>query len=113
MSVTTSDKIKLTSFSHGAGCACKLSLDTLGEVLAFLGPQADPSGVEADVRADILVGLDEADDAAVIRLDEKESLILTLDFFTPLVTTPTPGGASRPPTPRATSTRWADVRSWP
>jgi selenide, water dikinase len=81
VSVTTSDKIKLTSFSHGAGCACKLSLDTLGEVLALLGPQAAGDGVEADV----LVGLDEADDAAVIRLDDDESLILTLDFFTPLV----------------------------
>ncbi len=81
LGVTTSDKIKLTSFSHGAGCACKLSLDTLGEVLALLGPQADPASLEADV----LVGLDEADDAAVIQLDDEESLILTLDFFTPLV----------------------------
>ena len=75
--MTTSDKIKLTSFSHGAGCACKLSLDTLGEVLALLGPQSASD--------DVLVGLDEADDAAVIRLDDEESLILTLDFFTPLV----------------------------
>jgi selenide, water dikinase len=79
--LTTADRIKLTSFSHGAGCACKLSLDTLGEVLAFLGPQAADAATEADV----LVGLDEADDAAVIRLDDEESLILTLDFFTPLV----------------------------
>jgi selenide,water dikinase len=79
--LTTGPRIKLTSFSHGAGCACKLSLDVLGEVLALLGPQADPSTLEADV----LVGLDEADDAAVIRLDDHESLILTLDFFTPLV----------------------------
>lgn len=75
--LTTSDRIKLTSFSHGAGCACKLSLDTLSEVLALLGPQAASD--------DVLVGLDEADDAAVVRLDEEESLILTLDFFTPLV----------------------------
>jgi selenide,water dikinase len=71
------ERIKLTSYSHGAGCACKLSLDTLSEVLAFLGPQS-PS-------ADVLVGLDEADDAAIVKLDERESLVLTLDFFTPLV----------------------------
>jgi selenide,water dikinase len=75
--LTTGPRIKLTSFSHGAGCACKLSLDTLGEVLALLGPQA--------AHDDVLVGLNEADDAAVIRLDDDESLILTLDFFTPLV----------------------------
>jgi selenide,water dikinase len=75
--LTTGSRIKLTSFSHGAGCACKLSLDTLGEVLALLGPQADDENV--------LVGLNEADDAAVIKLDDDESLILTLDFFTPLV----------------------------
>jgi selenide,water dikinase len=75
--VPTTDRIKLTSYSHGAGCACKLSLDTLGEVLALLGPQS-PS-------ADVLVGLDEADDAAIVRLDDEESLVLTLDFFTPLV----------------------------
>lgn len=81
MTTSDLDRIKLTSFSHGAGCACKLSLDTLGEVLALLGPQADGAGVEADV----LVGLDEADDAAVIRINDQESLILTLDFFTPLV----------------------------
>ena len=81
MTTSDLDRIKLTSFSHGAGCACKLSLDTLGEVLALLGPQADGAGLEADV----LVGLDEADDAAVMKLNDQESLILTLDFFTPLV----------------------------
>ena len=73
-------RIKLTSYSHGAGCACKLSLDTLSEVLALLGPQ-DGGATSPDV----LVGLDEADDAAVLRLDDEESLVLTLDFFTPLV----------------------------
>lgn len=75
------DRIKLTSYSHGAGCACKLSLDTLGEVLALLGPQDHSVAVSPDV----LVGLDEADDAAVLRLDDEQCLVLTLDFFTPLV----------------------------
>jgi selenide,water dikinase len=75
----TNPDVKLTSFSHGAGCACKLGLSDLREVLALLGP-TDGSP------ADILVGLDEADDAAVVRLDDEGSvLILTIDFFTPLV----------------------------
>jgi selenide,water dikinase len=69
--------VKLTSFSHGAGCACKLGLRDLGEVLHLLGPpdQAD----------DVLIGLDEADDAAVVKLEGDDALILTIDFFTPLV----------------------------
>ena len=80
-------QVKLTSYSHGAGCACKLPLDDLGELLGMLGPQA--------VGEDVLVGLDEADDAAVIKLpgwsgatpseQNDEALVLTLDFFTPIV----------------------------
>lgn len=69
--------MKLTHYSHGAGCACKLPLDALSDVLGFLGPQ--PSS------PDVLVGLDEADDAAVVKLSDDEALVLTLDFFTPLV----------------------------
>jgi selenide, water dikinase len=71
--------MKLTSFSHGAGCACKLGLRDLSEVLTLLGPP-DLDGAE-----DVLVGLDEADDAAVVRIDGEDVLILTIDFFTPLV----------------------------
>lgn len=69
--------VKLTSFSHGAGCACKLGLTDLREVLGLLGPPEKSD--------DVLIGLDEADDAAVIRLDGDDALILTIDFFTPLV----------------------------
>ncbi len=77
------EKVKLTSYSHGAGCACKLPLADLGELLGLLGPQAAGD--------DILVGLNEADDAAVITLpavtptDPDRALVLTLDFFTPIV----------------------------
>src|SRR5581483_850753 len=70
--------VKLTSYSHGAGCACKLGLTDLREVLALLG-EAD------EAPDDVLIGLDEADDAAVIRLHVDDALILTVDFFTPLV----------------------------
>ncbi len=76
--MTTPSSAKLTSFSHGAGCACKLGLTDLREVLALLGPPDERSD-------DVLIGLDEADDAAVIRLDGDDALILTIDFFTPLV----------------------------
>jgi selenide,water dikinase len=73
--------VKLTSYSHGAGCACKLPLADLGEVLALLGPQERTD-------ASVLVGLDEADDAAVVRISDDEAIVLTLDFFTPLVDDP-------------------------
>ncbi len=76
----TAARLKLTSYSHGAGCACKLGLQDLGDVLELLGPQA--------THPDVLVGLGEADDAAVVRLSEEEAIVLTLDFFTPLVDDP-------------------------
>lgn len=72
-----SERVKLTRFSHGAGCACKLGMIDLREVLGHLGP--------LDAHADVLVGLNEADDAAVVRLGDHDALVLTLDFFTPLV----------------------------
>jgi selenide,water dikinase len=74
--------VKLTSYSHGAGCACKLPLADLGDVLRLLGAGGHEQSVD-DVS--VLVGLDEADDAAVIRLSDDEAIVLTLDFFTPLV----------------------------
>ena len=76
----TAAPIKLTSYSHGAGCACKLGMSDLSDVLALLGPRA--------THPDVLVGLDEADDAAVVRLSDSEAIVLTLDFFTPLVDDP-------------------------
>jgi selenide,water dikinase len=76
----TASRLKLTSYSHGAGCACKLGLSELADVLELLGPPA--------MHPDVLVGLDEADDAAVVRLSDDESIVITLDFFTPLVDDP-------------------------
>lgn len=70
-------RVKLTSYSHGAGCACKLGMSDLRDVLGLLGPPAPHD--------DVLVGLDEADDAAVVRFGDGDALVLTLDFFTPLV----------------------------
>ena len=71
---------RLTSFSHGAGCGCKLGPQQLGEVLGAL--------TLPDVPSDVLVAADTGDDAAVYALDEDRALVATLDFFTPIVDDP-------------------------
>lgn len=68
--------LRLTSLSHGAGCACKLSLDELRGVLGALTVPA---------HAEVVVGHHTGDDAAVWRLSEDELLVATTDFFTPVV----------------------------
>jgi selenide, water dikinase len=76
----SSGERRLTSFSHGAGCGCKLGPDDLLTVLE--GVRLPP------VSADVLVAADTGDDAAVYRLPSGEGLIATLDFFTPIVDDP-------------------------
>jgi len=70
-----SDQIRLTSLSHGAGCACKLPLATLDQLMAALGSGGGPGGLAA-AAGDLLVGAAEGDDAAVLRLDEDRALEL-------------------------------------
>jgi selenide, water dikinase len=71
---------RLTSFSHGAGCGCKLGPTDLETVLGTLSlPELDPG---------VLVAADTGDDAAVVRLSEDQALVATLDFFTPIVDDP-------------------------
>ena len=74
--VTDLDGIKLTHYTHGLGCACKLRPQALEEVLAHLPLPQDPA---------VLVGADTADDAAVYRLDDGTAIVQTVDFFTPIV----------------------------
>jgi selenide,water dikinase len=74
------DVTRLTQFSHGAGCACKLGPMELGEVLARL-----PG---AEMPPEVLVSGDTKDDAAVYRLPNGGALVQTLDFFTPIVDDP-------------------------
>ena len=71
--------LKLTSLSHGAGCACKLSPAALHPLLAELPRSGDPA---------LLVGADTADDAAVYRLADDLAIVSTVDFFTPIVDDP-------------------------
>jgi selenide,water dikinase len=72
---------RLTSLSPGAGCACKLPLAKLEAMFASMPPAASAHG-------DLLIGAAEADDAAVLRLDDERALVLTTDFFTPIVDDP-------------------------
>jgi selenide,water dikinase len=70
----------LTSFSHGAGCGCKLGPDQLSSVLSGLALPSLPD--------EVLVASDTGDDAAVVRLADGRALVATLDFFTPIVDDP-------------------------
>jgi selenide,water dikinase len=72
-------EVRLTRFSHGAGCACKLSPDDLRTVLGLV------RGVDAPQDPNLLVGLDTNDDAAVYRVRDDLALVVTTDFFTPIV----------------------------
>jgi len=72
---------RLTSLSPGAGCACKLPLAKLEALFESMGPVGPAAG-------DLLIGAAEGDDAAVLRLDDERALVLTTDFFTPIVDDP-------------------------
>jgi len=69
----------LTSLAKAGGCAAKYSAARLEELLSGIVP--------ADT-ADLLVGLDPADDAVVYRLDDTTALVFTVDFFPPVVDDP-------------------------
>ena len=75
----SSEEIRLTQFTHGLGCACKLRPQLLEEVLKKIPIPLDRN---------ILVGTDTSDDAAVYKLDDKFSIVQTVDFFTPVVDDP-------------------------
>jgi selenide,water dikinase len=68
---------RLTQYAAGGGCACKVPPGELERVLAGL-PGGRASG-------DLLVGIEHGDDAAVVRLDGDRVVIVTADFFTPVV----------------------------
>lgn len=76
--------LRLTSFSHGAGCACKLGSAELSEVLHHLPLHDD---------ARVLVDSSTRDDAAVFRISDDRALVATTDFFTPIVDDPKAWGA--------------------
>jgi selenide,water dikinase len=73
------EAVKLTSLSHGAGCACKIPPGVLHPLLAELPRSHDPA---------LLVGHETADDAAVYKVSESLAIVTTVDFFTPIVDDP-------------------------
>ena len=80
--------MRLTEYAHGGGCACKIPPGELEAIVAgLLGPQpgADPGPGPA---GDLLVGLDDGDDAAVVRIAGGTAIVATADFFTPVVDDP-------------------------
>src|SRR3954468_778491 len=72
--------LKLTSFSHGGGCGCKIAPGVLAEILK------KSSGFP--VPKELMVGIETADDAAVYKLNDEQALIATTDFFMPIVDDP-------------------------
>jgi len=79
-SMTASATIRLTQYAHGGGCACKIPPGELEAVVAGLIGDAAPTGP-----GELLVGLDDGDDAAVVLLETGIAVVATADFFTPVV----------------------------
>ncbi|WP_137927095.1 selenide, water dikinase SelD [Cupriavidus sp. 2SB] len=72
--------VRLTSFSHGGGCGCKIAPGVLSEILR--GSTGMP------IPKELLVGIETSDDAAVYQLNDEQALIATTDFFMPIVDDP-------------------------
>ena len=72
--------LKLTSFSHGGGCGCKIAPGVLADILSKTrGFPVPPQ---------LMVGIETSDDAAVYKLNDEQALIATTDFFMPIVDDP-------------------------
>lgn len=76
-----SDDLRLTRFSHGGGCGCKIAPGLLSQILKS-------SGAGGLLPPELLVGIETADDAAVYRLNDEQALVATTDFFMPIVDDP-------------------------
>ncbi|HEX5775704.1 MAG TPA: selenide, water dikinase SelD [Caulobacteraceae bacterium] len=74
------DDIRLTSLAHGGGCGCKLAPAVLRDILADMPVAAS--------FANLMVGTETSDDAAVWRLNDDQALVATTDFFMPVVDDP-------------------------
>ncbi|MGV9823957.1 selenide, water dikinase SelD [Gordonia sp. NPDC003429] len=74
--VDSTDTLRLTAFAHGGGCACKIPPGELEQAVA---------GLTGQTGEHILVGLDDGDDAAAVRVRDDLAVLSTADFFTPVV----------------------------
>ncbi|MGZ4483641.1 MAG: selenide, water dikinase SelD [Nocardioidaceae bacterium] len=78
--MTCATQLRLTQYAAGGGCACKVPPGELEAVLAGLSA--------GRATGDLLVGLENGDDGAAVRISEDRAVILTADFFTPVVDDP-------------------------
>ncbi len=72
----TRDTVRLTRYAHGGGCACKIPPGELEAMVAGLTGQSWP---------DVLIGLDDGDDCAAVRISGDRAVLSTADFFSPVV----------------------------
>lgn len=72
--------VRLTKYSHGSGCGCKISPSVLRQILG--------EGTAYSAFPDLLIGNSTSDDAAVMRIDGDRVIISTTDFFMPIVDDP-------------------------
>jgi selenide,water dikinase len=77
--------VRLTQFSHGGGCGCKIAPGVLEQILSKSAPGLLPKA--------LLVGIETADDAAVYQINETQAIVATTDFFMPIVDDPHDFGA--------------------
>ncbi|HEY8623256.1 MAG TPA: selenide, water dikinase SelD, partial [Casimicrobiaceae bacterium] len=78
--------LRLTQFSHGGGCGCKIAPGVLQQIIA-------KSSATMLLPKQLLVGIETADDAAVYRINERQAIVATTDFFMPIVDDPYDFGA--------------------
>ncbi|MBE7521980.1 MAG: selenide, water dikinase SelD [Burkholderiales bacterium] len=79
--------LRLTAFSHGGGCGCKIAPGVLQQIL---GKSDAGAGI---LPPSLLVGIETADDAAVYRINDRQAIVATTDFFMPIVDDPFDFGA--------------------
>src|SRR6202048_4491907 len=77
--------LRLTQFSHGGGCGCKIAPGVLEQIL-----EKTATGL---IPRELLVGIETSDDAAVYRINERQAIVATTDFFMPIVDDPFDFGA--------------------
>ncbi len=82
--ISDTKEIKLTHYTHGLGCACKIKPQNLEKVLKTLPDFFDKN---------VLVGTETSDDATVYKINDETAIVQTLDFFTPIVDDPFDFGA--------------------
>jgi selenide, water dikinase len=78
--MATQPAVRLTQYARGGGCACKIPPGELERAVARLVPDHRP--------ADLLIGVEHGDDAAVVRIASGRAIVATADFFTPVVDDP-------------------------